>query len=125
MRLPLAGTGGGRIFGPRDAALHVEQHHGGLAGIHGLAFGLDEIMHQLLCTPLQVGSQGFGALYADSRRPGPAITELDLQLIESVSAHAAAVLTARRLRGDVAALLRDAADAGLQAPRWDELLSKG
>ena len=37
----------------RDAALHVEQHHGGLARIHGLAFGLDEIMHQLLCTPLQ------------------------------------------------------------------------
>jgi hypothetical protein len=79
----------------------------------------------VLCAPLQVGPHGFGALYADSRRPGPAITELDLQLIESVAAHAAAVLTARRLRGDVAALLRDAADAGLQAPRWDELLAKG
>lgn len=79
----------------------------------------------VLCTPLQVGPQALGALYADSRRPGPAITELDMQLIESVAAHAAAVLTTRRLRGEVAALLQDAADAGLQAPRWDELLGKG
>jgi GAF domain-containing protein len=75
----------------------------------------------LLCVPLQVARDSFGALYADSRRPGPPVTELDLELIQSVASHVAAVLSARELRGEMAQLLRAAADAGLDAPRWDEL----
>jgi hypothetical protein len=78
----------------------------------------------VLCVPLQVARDCLGALYADSRRPGPAVTELDLELIETVAGHAAAVLSARQLRGEVAELLQAAAGAGLHAPRWDELLNK-
>jgi len=78
----------------------------------------------VVCVPLQARQQAFGVLYADSRRPGPAITELDLELIEAVAGHVAAALAARQLRGEVAELLRAAANAGLQAPRWDELRSR-
>jgi len=78
----------------------------------------------VVCVPLQARQQAFGVLYADSRQPGPAITELDLELIEAVAGHVAAALAARQLRGEVAELLRAAANAGLQAPRWDELRSR-
>lgn len=78
----------------------------------------------VLCVPLHVARNSFGVLYADSRRPGPAITELDLELIEAVAGHVAAVLTARQLRGELAELLQAAANAGLHAPRWDELLQR-
>jgi len=78
----------------------------------------------IACVPLRSAENALGALYADSRRPGPAITELDLELIETVAGQAAAALTARRLQGEVAQLLKTAADAGLNAPRWDELLAR-
>lgn len=78
----------------------------------------------IVCVPLQMSGNALGAVYADSRRPGPAITELDLELIETVAGHAAAALIARQLHSDVAELLKSAGDAGLNAPRWDELLGR-
>jgi hypothetical protein len=78
----------------------------------------------ILCVPLKVARNSFGVLYADSRRPGPVLTELDVELIEAVAGHAAALLTARQLRGDTANLMNEAANAGLRAPRWDELAGK-
>jgi GAF domain-containing protein len=76
----------------------------------------------LVCVPLQVQGNALGAVYVDSRKPGPPITDLDLELIGNVAEHASAALAARQLQADVDEFLRDAADAGLQAPRWDQLL---
>ena len=78
----------------------------------------------LICVPIGVGSDTLGAVYADSRKPGPPITELDLELINNVAGHAATALAARQLQGDVADFLDAAANAGLHAPLWDELLDK-
>ncbi|HEX6831964.1 MAG TPA: GAF domain-containing protein [Rudaea sp.] len=76
----------------------------------------------IVCAPLRIGDNTLGVIYADSRTPGPPVTELDLELIENVAGHAAAALATRQLRGDMADVLRSAADAGMIAPRWDELL---
>lgn len=75
----------------------------------------------LVCVPLQVRGDALGVVYADSRKPGPPITDLDMELICTVAEHASAALAARQLQGDVADFLRTAAEAGLDAPRWDEL----
>jgi len=75
----------------------------------------------LVCVPLQIRGDALGVVYADSRKPGPPITSLDMELIGTVAEHASAALSARQLQGEVANLLRDAAAAGLDAPRWDEL----
>jgi hypothetical protein len=78
-------------------------------------------LRALLCVPLRAASEPFGALYADSRDPGPALTELDVELIENVADHAATLLEARRLRGAVDELLQEAARAGYAAPLWQDL----
>jgi GAF domain-containing protein len=75
----------------------------------------------LVCVPISVGSDTMGVVYADSRKPGPPITELDLELINNVASQAATALAARQLQGDVADFLDAAANAGLHAPLWDEL----
>jgi len=75
----------------------------------------------LVCIPLHVQGDAVGAVYADSRKPGPPITSLDMELISSVAEHASAALAARQLQGEVADFLREAAAAGLEAPRWDDL----
>jgi hypothetical protein len=75
----------------------------------------------LVCVPLRVQGNALGVVYADSRKPGPPITELDLELIRNVAEHASAALAACQLQGDVAAFLQTAANAGLRAPLWDEI----
>jgi len=75
----------------------------------------------VLCVPLQIADGGRGAIYIDSRKPGPPVTELDLELIESVAQHASAAIAAGLLHGQVRDLLQSAADLDEVAPRWDEL----
>ncbi len=75
----------------------------------------------LVCVPLQIRGNALGAVYADSRTPGPPITDLDIELITTVAEHASAALAARQLQGDVLDFLRDAEESGLRAPRWDDL----
>jgi GAF domain-containing protein len=75
----------------------------------------------LVCVPLQVNDGARGVIYVDSRRPGPPVTELDLELIENVAQHASAAIAAVRLQGQVQSLMRDAEDLDEVAPRWDEL----
>ena len=75
----------------------------------------------LVCVPLTLSNKSIGAIYADSRKPGPPITELDLELIENVANHAAAAIEAARIEGDVAAVVRSAADAGVHAPLWSDI----
>ncbi|MDR3388307.1 MAG: GAF domain-containing protein [Rudaea sp.] len=78
----------------------------------------------LVCVPLRVQGNAVGIVYADSRKPGPPITELDLELITNVADHAATALAASQLHGDVAEFLQAAANAGLQAPLWDDIRTK-
>lgn len=75
----------------------------------------------LACVPVEFGTELLGAIYADSRNPGPLLTEFDLELIEGVAQQAGAALAAARLRGAVDDL-RDAANkAGVAAPLWSDL----
>ena len=50
----------------------------------------------LLCLPVRFQGQPLGLLYADSRKPGPPITELDLQLLGAFVERAALWIAARR-----------------------------
>jgi FHA domain/GAF domain len=78
----------------------------------------------LVCVPLQVRGDALGVVYADSRNPGPSITDLDIELIGTVAEHASAALAARQLQAELVDFLRDAEQAGIAAPRWDELLRR-
>lgn len=75
----------------------------------------------LVCVPVLFGDELLGVIYADSRSPGPLLTEFDMELIEGVAQQAGATLAAARLRGAVDELLDAANDAGLAAPRWGDL----
>src|SRR6185312_8074894 len=59
----------------------------------------------LVCLPLQISDGARGAVYVDSRKPGPPVTELDLELIQSVAQHASAAITAGRLQSEVHKLM--------------------
>ena len=48
----------------------------------------------LMCVPLQSDGKPLGAIYADSCRPGPVLTELDLELVENLAQRATAALAA-------------------------------
>ena len=50
----------------------------------------------LVCLPLLEGGEAIGAIYADRVRPGPAITTLDLALLEAFTEGAAMWVAARR-----------------------------
>ena len=78
----------------------------------------------LVCVPLQVRGDALGVVYADSRNPGPPITDLDIELLATVAEHASAALAARQLQGELVDFLRDAERAGIAAPRWDDLLRR-
>ncbi len=75
----------------------------------------------LVCVPVAFGDELLGAIYADSRQPGPLLTEFDLELVEGVALQAGAALAAARLRGAVDELLDAAGQAGIAAPRWSDL----
>jgi len=79
----------------------------------------------LVCVPLRLSGKSVGVIYADSRKPGPPVTELDLELIENVALHAAASFEAARLEDDVADVVRSAADAGIRAPLWNDVRPPG
>jgi hypothetical protein len=51
----------------------------------------------LVGLPLRVQGRLLGVLYADSRRPGADFAELDLEILEALSAHAALALAAGRI----------------------------
>lgn len=72
-------------------------------------------LQTLVCLPLLDGGSVLGVVYADSRRPGAAITELDLDLLKAFTARAALWIAARR---DARALAALAAQ-----PRWGDILA--
>jgi hypothetical protein len=80
-------------------------------------------IRSLLCIPLTLSNRSIGVLYADSRVPGPPITELDIELVENVTRQAAAAIEAARLGDRLAEALHKAESIGVQPPVWRELRS--
>ena len=65
-----------------------------------------------------------GALYADSRAPGSAFTELDVEILEALASQAALAIAAARLDEEVERLLADVEAVSGRAPvLWSELLA--
>ncbi|GAA4853157.1 GAF domain-containing protein [Luteimonas vadosa] len=64
-------------------------------------------LRALVCLPLRDAGGTLGAIYADRTTAGPAITRLDLELLEAFAERAALYISAQR-----------ASDALVGAPRW-------
>jgi hypothetical protein len=58
---------------------------------------VDGGMRALACLPLEAEGERLGVLYVDSREPGMAFDELDLEILEALSGHAALALRVARL----------------------------
>jgi hypothetical protein len=52
----------------------------------------------LACAPLRHEGKVLGVIYVDSRKVGPAFTEMDVEILETLADHTAAVLSATRDR---------------------------
>ena len=72
-------------------------------------------LQTLVSLPLLDGGEVLGVVYADSRRPGATITELDLDLLRAFSERAALWIAARRDARALAALATP--------PRWSDILA--
>ena len=73
-------------------------------------------LRALVCLPLVEGDRTLGAIYADRTGAGPAITTLDLELLQAFAEHAAVWIAARRATEQLAA----ASDG---APRWSRIVA--
>lgn len=64
-------------------------------------------IRSLACLPLSVAGRVLGVVYADSRNPGRALNELDLEILESLVDHAALGLAVHDLNREVQDLRDD------------------
>jgi hypothetical protein len=55
----------------------------------------------LVCVPLDVPGRGTGAVYADSRAPGSAFTQLDVEILQALTSHAALALAVAGISREV------------------------
>jgi hypothetical protein len=55
----------------------------------------------LVCVPLDVPGRGTGAVYADSRTPGSAFTQLDVEILQALTSHAALALAVAGISREV------------------------
>lgn len=76
----------------------------------------------LVCLPLVLGRRTVGALYAHSRAPGKAFTELDLELLKSIAGQAAFALGVAQVRDQLAELGSDLPLTHAELERDPELL---
>jgi hypothetical protein len=58
----------------------------------------------LLCVPVQTLDRLIGVMYADSRRPGSAFTELDLEILEALAAQAGLAIAVARFDAELKGL---------------------
>ena len=73
----------------------------------------------LLCVPVHALDRLIGVMYADSRKPGKAFTELDLEILEALAAQAGLAIAVARLDEELKGLAHrisetPGADAGLR-----------
>src|SRR3954471_6791055 len=72
----------------------------------------------LLCVPVHALERRIGVLYADSRKPGAAFTELELEILEELAAQAGIAIAVARLNGELRDLSQRLSDgAGEEMPR--------
>lgn len=91
---------------------------GWLAGRASVATaGLDA----LVCLPLLDGAHVLGAIYADRVRPGPAISTLDLELLEAFAENAAVWIAAQRARELLDAHSAPSGPAGMTS--WEDIIA--
>ncbi len=69
----------------------------------------------LLCVPVHALDRLIGVMYADSRKPGAAFTELDLEILEALAAQAGLAIAVARLDGE----LKGLADRIAETPGTD------
>jgi pSer/pThr/pTyr-binding forkhead associated (FHA) protein len=98
----------GRPVVSSDAARDAEL--GGRASV--VAGGI----RALLCVPVQVLDRRIGVMYADSRKPGAAFTELDLEILEALAAQAGLAIEAARLNGELRGLAERIAHGSAEDP---------
>jgi hypothetical protein len=72
----------------------------------------------LLCVPVHALDRLIGVMYADSRRPGAAFTELDLDILEALAAQAGLAIAVARLDEE----LKGLADRIAETPGADPAL---
>lgn len=75
----------------------------------------------VVCVPLNISGGSRGVIYLDSRTPGPPVTELDLEMVETVAAQAVTALEAARVQSridNLAAMINSDPD---RIPLWGEL----
>jgi len=70
----------------------------------------------LLCVPVHALERRIGVMYADSRQPGAAFTELDLEILEELAAQAGIAIAAARLNGELRGLAERIADGRAADP---------
>jgi len=82
------------------------------ASLGGRASIISSGIRALLCLPVQAFDRRIGVLYADSRRPGAAFTELDVELLEALASQAGIAVGVARLDGELRGLAERLAEAG-------------
>jgi GAF domain-containing protein/FHA domain-containing protein len=65
----------------------------------------------LLCVPVRALDRLIGVMYADSRKPGAAFTELDLEILEALAAQAGLAIAVARLDEELKGLAHRIAEA--------------
>lgn len=66
-----------------------------------------EGIRALVCLPLEALGRRTGVVYADSRTPGSAFTELDVEILEALTSHAALAIAVARLSREMESLAGD------------------
>lgn len=77
----------------------------------------------LLCVPVRALDRLIGVMYADSRRPGAAFTDLDLQILEALAAQAGLAIAVARLDEELKGLAHRIAEAPGADPHLRERLA--
>jgi len=77
----------------------------------------------LLAVPVRALDRLIGVMYADSRKPGAAFTELDLEILEALAAQAGLAIAVARLDGELKGLARRIAAAPGTDPTLREQLA--
>lgn len=85
----------------------------------------------LLCVPVHALDRMIGVMYADSRKPGAAFTELDIEILEALASQAGLAIAVARLDQELKGLAHriaeapgaDEADTGLRARLAGEVSS--
>lgn len=79
----------------------------------------------VVCVPLNISGGSSGVIYLDSRKPGPPVTELDLEMVETVATQAVTAIEAARVQARIDNLAAAINQHPSQKPLWAELRGSG